>query len=66
MRGKSSTHTLETNPSDQTSTTNVVRQDPKVVSVSHDSRVNPKASNVIDKERVVDIHSLNPYANKFV
>ena len=46
-----------------TSVTNVIRQGSKALPTSTDSK---NAKGTIDKERIVDINSLNPYMNKFV
>lgn len=61
------------NQASTTSATNVIRQGSKVLPTlddpkksNSDNRLNSKENSVIDKERMIDIDTLNPYMNKFV
>jgi hypothetical protein len=61
------------NQASTTSATNVIRQGSKVLPTlddpkksNSDNRLNSKGNSVIDKERMIDIDTLNPYMNKFV
>ncbi len=69
---------LETTDNNQaqtasSSTTNVIRQGSKALpkldeqkKPNADNRASLKGTNAIDKERIINIDTLNPYMNKFV
>lgn len=52
------------------SATNVIQQGSKTLDNQQkpniDNRLNSKGNNLIDKERMINIDTLNPYMNKFV
>jgi len=60
-------------PTSSASATNVIRQGSKALptlddqkKTNGDNRQSSKGTNVIDKERIINIDTLNPYMNKFV
>jgi hypothetical protein len=63
---------LETTIDNQASNsvTNVIQQGSKTLDNQQkpniDNRLNSKGNNLIDKERMINIDTLNPYMNKFV
>jgi len=70
---RSGLETTNDNQASTTSATNVIRQGSKVLPTlddpkksNSDNRLNSKGNSVIDKERMIDIDTLNPYMNKFV